>query len=81
MVALGGGRQRPSDAIDHAVGLAEVKGIGEPVGAERPFAIVHARDQASAAAAAARLIAAVEVIASPPPEAPVLIGRIGAPEV
>ena len=81
VVALGGGRQRPSDAIDHAVGLAEVKGIGEPVGPGQPFAIVHARDAAGAAAAAERLIAAVEVAASPPPAGALLIGRIGATEV
>ena len=55
VIALGGGRQRATDRIDHAVGLSEVKGIGEPVGPDQPFAIVHARNEAAAAAASAAL--------------------------
>jgi thymidine phosphorylase len=55
VVALGGGRTRPQDAIDHAVGLSELAGIGEQVGPDRPLAIVHARDEAGFAAAEARL--------------------------
>jgi thymidine phosphorylase len=80
VVALGGGRQRPSDGIDHAVGLTEVKGIGEPVAADTPFAIVHARDEASAAAAIERLSAAVTVTASAP-AAPheLIVAKIAAP--
>jgi thymidine phosphorylase len=81
VVALGGGRQRPGDAIDHAVGLAEVRGVGEAVGPEQPFAIVHARDEAAADAAAERLIAAVAVAENPPPSGALLIGRIGAADV
>ena len=42
VVALGGGRRRATDAIDPAVGLAEVRGIGETVGPDVPFAVVHA---------------------------------------
>ena len=55
VVALGGGRTRPQDAIDHAVGLTQLAGIGEAVGIERPLAIVHARDEAGFEAARARL--------------------------
>jgi thymidine phosphorylase len=73
VVALGGGRQRPSDTIDHAVGLAEVKAVGAAVGRAEPFAIVHARDDAAAAAAAEHLAAAVTVTADPPAPAPALI--------
>ena len=73
VVALGGGRQRPSDTIDHAVGLAEVKAIGAAVGRAEPFAIVHARDDAAAAAAAEHLAAAVTVTADPPAPGPALI--------
>ena len=81
VVALGGGRQRPDDRVDHAVGLAEVKGIGEPVGPDAPFAIVHARDEASAAAAIERLKAAVTVAAGAPAAPPELIvGTIPAPD-
>jgi thymidine phosphorylase len=43
VVALGGGRARESDPVDHAVGLTEVAAPGERVGPrERPLAVVHA---------------------------------------
>jgi thymidine phosphorylase len=61
VVTLGGGRRAPADRIDHAVGLAEVKGIGEAVGPDRPFAIVHARTEDDARRAAQILLAAVEL--------------------
>ena len=72
VVGLGGGRARETDAIDHAVGLTEVAAPGERVGpGERPLAVVHARDEASAGRAAEALRAACEVSgdasASPPP--------------
>jgi thymidine phosphorylase len=72
VVGLGGGRARETDAIDHAVGLTEVAAPGERVGpGERPLAVVHARDEASAGRAAEALRAAYEVSgdasASPPP--------------
>jgi thymidine phosphorylase len=43
VVALGGGRVRESDPVDHSVGLTEVAAPGERVGpGERPLAVVHA---------------------------------------
>jgi len=46
IVALGGGRTRETDPVDHAVGLTEVAALGEPVGAgNRPLAVLHARDE------------------------------------
>lgn len=48
IVELGGGRARPSDDIDHAVGLTDIAQIGEETGAgSRPLAVIHARDDAS----------------------------------
>jgi thymidine phosphorylase len=45
VVALGGGRVRESDPIDHSVGLTDVAAPGERVGpGERPLAVVHAAD-------------------------------------
>jgi thymidine phosphorylase len=69
VVALGGGRRAPTDRIDHSVGLAEVKGIGEEVGPDQPFAIVHARTEDGARMAAQIVSAAVELgdAADPPP--------------
>jgi thymidine phosphorylase len=77
-VALGGGRRRAGDAVDSAVGLADVQGPGEPVGADRPLAVVHARSMADAAEAAAVVRLAVPVGDGPagPPGPPVL-RRIG----
>jgi len=61
VVQLGGGRERADDVIDPAVGLTEVRGVGERVGADRPIAIVHARSRANAETAATALRAAVTV--------------------
>jgi thymidine phosphorylase len=64
IVALGGGRARETDPVDHAVGLTEVAALGEAVAPgndSRPLAILHARDQASFEQAAAALRAAVTV--------------------
>jgi thymidine phosphorylase len=77
VVDLGGGRQRPTDPIDHAVGLTEVKGLGEPVGPDQPFAVVHARNDAAAAAAIARIRSAVAVADAPPASrAAVILGAV-----
>jgi thymidine phosphorylase len=62
VVALGGGRRRASDPIDPTVGLAEVRGLGETVGPDMPFAVVHAATASAAAAAAETVRAAVGVV-------------------
>ncbi|UYG03963.1 thymidine phosphorylase [Halomonas sp. LR3S48] len=61
IVALGGGRRAPHDAIDPAVGLTGIAALGEAVDGERPLAWVHARSEADAKHAAAQLKAAIEV--------------------
>ncbi len=65
VVALGGGRTRADQAIDPAVGLTEVAAIGETVGPDRPLALVHARDPATAEAAIGALAAAYRVVDGP----------------
>lgn len=55
VVALGGGRLRPQDRIDPAVGLTEMAEIGMEIGPDRPLAIIHARSEVDHAAASARL--------------------------
>ena len=42
-VFLGAGRQRSDDAIDFAVGLSQIKKVGEHVKAHEPLLFVHAR--------------------------------------
>ena len=61
VVALGGGRARADDRIDPAVGLTELAGIGEAVGADRPLCLIHARDRDGARRAAAAVAAAYHV--------------------
>ena len=61
VVALGGGRTRPQDAIDPAVGLTQLAGIGTKIEAGTPLGVVHARNKAHAAAAAARLRSAYAI--------------------
>ncbi|MFN3686759.1 thymidine phosphorylase [Salinarimonas sp.] len=76
VVALGGGRTRAEDAIDHSVGLVDLAGIGARVDAERPLAIVHARDEAGADAAAAALRAAYRIGEAAPAPRPVIHDRL-----
>jgi thymidine phosphorylase len=73
VVSLGGGRRRASDTIDPRVGLAEVRGIGEPVGPDAPFAVVHAGTESDAAAAIELLRKAVDVVATAPDAVPATI--------
>jgi thymidine phosphorylase len=78
VVTLGGGRQRAEDAVDLAVGLADLSGPGAAVGPDRPLAVVHARSLADAADAAARVREAIVIgdgLAGPP--GPPVLARIG----
>ncbi len=52
VLALGGGRRRAGQAIEHAVGLTAFAAVGEAVGPERPIALVHARSREHAERAA-----------------------------
>jgi thymidine phosphorylase len=58
VVSLGGGRSRPQDAVDHAVGLTALLPVGAEVREGEPLAVVHARSEAAADAAAAAVRAA-----------------------
>jgi thymidine phosphorylase len=61
VVALGGGRTRPQDPVDHAVGITDLAEAGDVVGGDRPLAVVHARTDLQAVQAAALLRAAYRV--------------------
>jgi thymidine phosphorylase len=61
VVALGGGRQRPEDKIDHAVGLSDFAALGDRVAAGDRLALIHARDENSAEEIAARVAAAYSI--------------------
>ena len=71
VVALGGGRTREDDPVDHSVGLSEVAAPGERVApGGRPLALVHAPDEDSARRAADALRAAYELGDSAPDTPP-----------
>ena len=66
IVAMGGGRVRADQVIDHAVGFADVAGLGEPVGPDQPICRILARTAAQADEAAAAVRAAVTITDTPP---------------
>ena len=66
-LALGGGRTRAGQSIDHSVGFSEVAGPGARVSAGRPLALVHACTEADAAEAVAALRSAFDLAVAPPP--------------
>jgi thymidine phosphorylase len=78
VVALGGGRTRPQDPIDHAVGLTSLAAIGDTVDASRPLAIVHARSEDAADAAARAVRVAYRIGDAQAAPGPSILERIGA---
>jgi len=78
VVALGGGRTRPSDAIDPAVGFSKVVDVGDKIETGAPLALVHARSEAQAEAAEAALQHAIEIGDAAPPLRPMVQARIAA---
>ncbi|GJD64066.1 thymidine phosphorylase [Methylobacterium frigidaeris] len=76
VIGLGGGRTRPEDRIDHAVGLTDLAAIGTEVGPDRPLAVVHARSEAAAARAEAEILAAYQVGPEAVAERKVILGRV-----
>ncbi len=69
-VALGAGRARKGDPVDHAVGVVLGPKVGQPVHAGDLLFSVHARDEANATSACKRLLAAYswseKPVAAPP---------------
>jgi len=71
VVALGGGRTREDDPVDHSVGLTEIAAPGEEVApGGRPLAMVHAADDDAAARATEALRVAYVLNDEAPKEAP-----------
>lgn len=74
VVSLGGGRRRPTDAIDFAVGLTDLAELGQPLQAGQPLAMVHARTE-EAAQQAVREVQAAYTIADTAPQANPIVYR------
>ena len=75
VVALGGGRIDPAQAIDPAVGLDRLAGRGEKLAAGDLLARVHAADREAAAAAAQSVVSAY-AIGDAAPAASALVERV-----
>jgi pyrimidine-nucleoside phosphorylase len=71
-MALGAGRERKEDPVDHAVGVVCLAKRGDRVVRGEPLAEIHARDEAAADAAEAALLAAYEIGDAPEPRPLVL---------
>jgi thymidine phosphorylase len=76
VVALGGGRRRADDAIDHSVGLTGMCALGDAMDDNRPLAIVHAASDSDAQAACRALREAVSIGSEAPAPASAIIGRV-----
>jgi thymidine phosphorylase len=76
VVSLGGGRKRPEDAIDFAVGLTGLAELGDAIAVGQPLAMVHARTQAQAEQAVREVQAAYQIGDSKVPANPVIYRTI-----
>jgi len=77
VVTMGGGRTRPSDPVDHAVGLTGLLPVGARVEKDTPIAFVHARDEDQLAMVRQQLLKAVQIGDTAPVASPVILGREG----
>ena len=74
VVHLGGGRLREGDKVNPSVGLSDLAGVGEEMGAGVPLAMVHAATE-DAARAAVRAVQVAYVISEVAPAEPALIQK------
>ncbi|MRX32849.1 thymidine phosphorylase [Aminobacter sp. MDW-2] len=76
VVALGGGRTRPEDKVDHAVGITGLLPVGAEVRAGEALARIHARSPLAAETAAASVFACYTLDEARPVAAKVVARRI-----
>lgn len=76
VIALGGGRLKPDDDIDHRVGLSDILPLGTYVEKGEPIAFVHAAEERQARAALGTVASVVRFAPEPPTAASAIIGRI-----
>ncbi len=75
VVELGGGRLRPSDPVDHAVGLTDLLPVGTRLEKNRPIARIHARTPDQVEQVKAQLKRAIRIGVDLPQLDPVIVGR------
>ncbi|MFT7026319.1 MAG: thymidine phosphorylase [Paracoccaceae bacterium] len=81
VVDLGGGRTRPQDDVNPAVGLTDIAAIGAALDIGDPIARIHAGDQASWDRAAARITAAYAIGDGAPEHLDPIRARIGPDDI
>jgi thymidine phosphorylase len=77
VVELGGGRRHASHAIDHAVGLEGLLGLGAAVEPGTPLARIHAATPEALETARRRIAAAYVIGDAPAEETPLILERVG----
>lgn len=78
VLALGGGRQHPEQAIDPAVGLSGIAPLGQHLYPARPLAVIHARNESDWQTAAAAVRTACDLGPEPAPQSPLIRDRLDA---
>ncbi len=81
VVALGGGRTRPQDPVDHAVGFTGLMPIGAQLKRGDTLCFVHARTQSQVDAAASAIREAYLLGPSKPVRTDPVVRRIGAKKI
>jgi thymidine phosphorylase len=78
VVAMGGGRTTPTDAIDHAVGFTDFAALGDEVGPQKPLAVAHVRTEAQFEEARERLEEAFTIGRREPRIEPMILKKVTA---
>ena len=73
IIELGGGRRKVDDELDLSVGFVDVAAVGSHVGPDRPLAVIHAANEASAEIAGRMLREAYTVGDAAPAGRPVVL--------
>lgn len=73
IIELGGGRRKVDDELDLSVGIVDVAPIGSHVGTDRPLAVIHAADEATAEVAARMAREAYMIGSGRPADRPVVL--------
>ncbi len=76
VVGLGGGREKKSDTIDHAVGLEMLVEVGEQVEVGETLFIIHANDEEAQEIAVRRILSALHFSAEQVEPLPLFYQRI-----
>ena len=77
VLALGGGRERKGERIDHGVGVELLCKPGERVTKGQPVTRLYSRDGRGLERARGLLEAGLEIGAEPPEARPLILGRVG----